>query len=375
MCAWLLCFPPVPTGCTQESGLPFNCYNPNVAVGPDGTMLLHSGECSPFVLKGENKWHYPTVALAGKITAVPSSRRTLDKNEGLAGARPSRAGAAARPAAADDGALPQATVPLYRVFETAITNTKTAAANKFDGVWLNATFVLASPAGGNDGAGRSQQQQQQQHTFWGFYDGGSTWRLRFMPGKVGLWAFTWRFSDGTMAGKGQFRCVAEGASPGVLQPYQKNPHWFAYNGDTPVFLKSYYNKAGGSQRQDAAWFEDKLYSKLAAKGYNHHMASGFLPVLPLSALWDGAPFSDADAPRAINHTIYTDPASPQTSMALDVWQSLEGHIRHLNDHDIAVQFFQGFNAQGNGAASAFGLLGWSLVDVVCARSGMARAGV
>ena len=88
------------------------------------------------------------------------------------------------------------------------------------------------------------------------------------------------------------------------------------------------------------------------------MASGFLPVLPLSALWDGAPFSDPDAPEAINHTLYTDPASPQTSMSLDVWASLEGHLSVLNEHDISVQFFQGFNAQGPGG----GGIQWSLMS-------------
>ena len=92
---------------------------------------------------------------------------------------------------------------------------------------------------------------------------------------------------------------------------------------------------------------------MADRGYNHHMASGFLPVLPLTALWDGAPLSDG--PQAINHTIYTDPTSPHTSMSLDVWASLEGHLAILNDYDISVQFFQGFNAQGPNA----GALRWS----------------
>jgi hypothetical protein len=94
-------------------------------------------------------------------------------------------------------------------------------------------------------------------------------------------------------------------------------HWFAYNGDTPTFIKSYYNKAGGSQRQDPQWFDKVLYTEMVKRGYNHHMASGFMPVLPLTALWDGAPFSDG--PKAINHTIYTDPTSPHTSMSLDVY--------------------------------------------------------
>ena len=35
-------------------------------------------------------------------------------------------------------------------------------------------------------------------------------------------------------------------------------------------------------------------------------------------------------------------------MSLDVWQSLEGHLKILNKYDISVQFFQGFNAQGPG---------------------------
>jgi hypothetical protein len=121
------------------------------------------------------------------------------------------------------------------------------------------------------------------------------------------------------------------------------------------------------------------------------MASGFLPVLPLTALWDGAPFTDGPAgetlhqishdftlyfysgalpdrssiparrttvichrplgvwhPKkerkltiflsdldpntsqaALNHTIFTDPSSPDTSMSIDVWKVLEG--RHCTD--------------------------------------------
>jgi hypothetical protein len=64
----------------------------------------------------------------------------------------------------------------------------------------------------------------------------------------------------------------------------------------------------------------------------------------LSAEWDGQPM--LDGPSALNTTIYTDPHNPSTSMQLDVWRSLEGHLGFLNDHDIAVDFFQGFNAQG-----------------------------
>ena len=92
------------------------------------------------------------------------------------------------------------------------------------------------------------------------------------------------------------------------------------------------------------------------------MASGFLSVLPLTALWDGAPFSDDNAPAPINQTIYTDPTSPETSMQLDVWRSLEGHLSILNEHDISVQFFQGFNAQGPGGLPWAQSIQWSFLS-------------
>ena len=153
-------------------------------------------------------------------------------------------------------------VPLYRTFETAIDNSNTTVANRFSDVWLNTTFT--SPDG-------------ERTEFFGFYDGANTWRLRFMPNAVGHWSYSWRFSDGSLSGRGGFTCVAAGASPGVLRPYAKNPRWFSYNGNKPVFIKSYYNKAGGSVRQSASWFDKHFYSKLAARGVvSHALLTHFL---------------------------------------------------------------------------------------------------
>eukprot|EP00729_Bicosta_minor_P025100 gene25100-12582_t len=59
---------------------------------------------------------------------------------------------------------------------------------------------------------------------------------------VRRWTYKWSFNDSSLAGEGSFDCVAAGAGKGVVQVYKENPHWFAYNGVTPVFLKSYYNK-------------------------------------------------------------------------------------------------------------------------------------
>jgi hypothetical protein len=53
---------------------------------------------------------------------------------------------------------------------------------------------------------------------------GHTFVQRFMPSEVGKWSYTYTFSDGSKAGAGTFDCVAAGRSPGVLQPYEKNPY-------------------------------------------------------------------------------------------------------------------------------------------------------
>eukprot|EP01043_Picozoa_sp_COSAG02_P056359 COSAG02_NODE_6673_length_3424_cov_4.259994_1_plen_564_part_00 len=222
-----------------------------------------------------------------------------------------------------------------------------------------ATAAAAAAAAAADAASAAVQSADSSSNtvhFWGFYDGSNTWRQRFMPSQLGVWTYSWAFSDGSLKGEGHFECILVGAGPGVLGPYKPNPHWFAYSDGTPKFIKSYYNKAGGLTRQDSAWTVEHFYSKLVARGYNHHMNSGFLPVLPLSALWDGQPF--ADGPAAINQTIYTDPKSPSTSMSLDVWRELEGQLAYLNNHNVTVDFFEGFNAQGPGA----GDISWSAMS-------------
>lgn len=53
-------------------------------------------------------------------------------------------------------------------------------------------------------------------------------------------------------------------------------------------------QAGGLTRQDPDWAIANFYQKLVDHGYNHHMSSGFLPVLPLAAQWDGQPVLDGE---------------------------------------------------------------------------------
>ncbi len=144
-------------------------------------------------------------------------------------------------------------VPLYRVFETEIPNTQSYA-NKFSDVELTVRYI--SPSG-------------KRFDFWGFYDGngqgegdattGHIWKIRFMPGELGQWQYHRTWSDGTEGGSGDFICVAKGAGKGVLQAYQDNPHWFAYNGTEPVWLKSYYETGHGSIAQEFEWITANVY--------------------------------------------------------------------------------------------------------------------
>lgn len=63
--------------------------------------------------------------------------------------------------------------------------------------------------------------------FWGFYDGGTTWRFRYMPDQLGAWSYRGAFSDGSVRIEGQFECIASDL-PGVIGAYGENPVWFGY---------------------------------------------------------------------------------------------------------------------------------------------------
>ena len=84
-----------------------------------------------------------------------------------------------------------------------------------------------------------------------------------------------------------------------LSPNLTLERQFAYNGDKPVFLKSYYNKAGGLTRQDPDWAIKNFYQKLVDRGYNHHMSSGQTAPNPVTLtlsdmMWDRMCASDLE---------------------------------------------------------------------------------
>lgn len=230
--------------------------------------------------------------------------------------------------------LPQGAVPLHRIFERSISNSGSYG-NKFTDVELTAHYT--APSG-------------REVTLPGFYDGdgaggqhGEVWKIRFMPDELGEWRYRYEWSDGTPGGEGTFNAVGIAAGKGVLKPYRDNPHWFAYNGTDPVFLKSFHVPAAGFTGLPIDWAAANVYSKLASRGYNHVM----LKALPIA--WTDEFPADAPGDR-LARPLWRDTPREQD---LAVWRRFEEHMRWLNERDIGVYFFMGFDPKDTGNPDAF----------------------
>jgi hypothetical protein len=75
--------------------------------------------------------------------------------------------------------------------------------------------------------------------FWGFHDGGRTWKIRFMPARIGTWKYDAVFSDGSGGIRGTFECVRS-SIPGMISVDQTNPMWFGYKGGKHVLIRSFH---------------------------------------------------------------------------------------------------------------------------------------
>jgi Domain of unknown function (DUF5060) len=235
----------------------------------------------------------------------------------------------------------QSDVGLHRIFERSVVN-DTNYANKFTGVNLTTTFT--SPSGVKT-------------NFLGFYDGdgngggtmlvGNVWKFRYMPNELGDWTYTWAWSDGTPGGEGTFTCVSENAGKGILRPYKDNPRWFAYNGTEPVFLKSYYEN---SMRPFAQPWEGarQVYETILNRGYNHLQINWVLPTVA------GNNFTDF--PVTSTKPIYTEKGKASSTMNLDVWKNMEGLLGYLNEKNIQLFLFLGFDGGRNGYPQAWASL-------------------
>lgn len=75
--------------------------------------------------------------------------------------------------------------------------------------------------------------------FWGFHDGGTTWKIRFMPDRIGTWSYVATFSDGSPGVSGTFECVPS-SIPGRLARDPANPIWFGYSSGEHELVRSFH---------------------------------------------------------------------------------------------------------------------------------------
>lgn len=223
----------------------------------------------------------------------------------------------------------------HRVFETQIINNNTYD-NKFSDVELLVDYT--SPSG-------------KTWSFWGFYDGdgqgggdkqtGNVWKMRFMPNETGRWTYRYRWSDGTKGGKGSFQSTEKNAGKGMLQPYTQNPHWFAYNGTDPVWLKSYYETGHGGIAQDFDWMSENVFQPLIDNGYNHLQVNWLMSLCCYKQY-----YLDGPKPSTMDLTLYEEGKASST-MNLNVWKLMEQRVEWLNDRNVGLYMFIGFDGSKN----------------------------
>ena len=166
-----------------------------------------------------------------------------------------------------------------------------------------------------------------------------------MPDEVGDWKYEWSWSDGTPGDSGSFVCSDVNAGKGVLRAYERNPRWFAYNGTQPVWIKSYYETGHGSIAQPFDWVAEHVYQPILDRGYNHLQVNWLL-----SLCCFGQYYIDGPAPSRQDLALYEEGKASST-MRLDVWQMMERHLGWLNDRDVGVHMFLGFEGRKNDGPS------------------------
>lgn len=223
----------------------------------------------------------------------------------------------------------------YRLFEAEVINDR-AYDNRFTDVELLVDYT--SPSG-------------RKIAFRGFFDGdgkgggdkstGNVWKMRFMPDEVGTWKYAWRWSDGSGSGEGSFESTAENAGKGIIKAYAENPYWFAYNGTEPVWLKSYYETGHGGIAQDFDWMTENVFQPLLDHGYNHLQVNWLMSLCCYEQYYrDGPP------PSTLDLDLYENGKASST-MNLNVWQLMERRLAWLNDRDVGVHMFLGFDGSRN----------------------------
>jgi hypothetical protein len=211
-----------------------------------------------------------------------------------------------------DCALGTAAVGIWDRFELSVTNTHPYS-NRYRDVTLNVTYTR--PNGSTV-------------PFWGFYDGGTTWRIRFMPDQIGTWSYNAVFSDGRPGASGTFQCMAS-TLPGMLARDETNPRWIGYKGGNHVLVRSFHcgdrffaaNWPDSQRQAFLNWAEGQGYNMLSiASHYLNRDEAGRGAGWDTPALWNAS----ADRPEA------------------EEYQEMEVILDDLADRRLLVFPFAGF---------------------------------
>ncbi|EAZ83020.1 apiosidase-like domain-containing protein [Algoriphagus machipongonensis] len=95
----------------------------------------------------------------------------------------------------------------------------------------------------------------------GFWDGGSTWRVRFMPDEIGTWQFSTSASDKNNTGlngvKGSFNCIENDSPLNLFQKgniiHTKGTYHLSYADGTPFFWTACTAWNGALKSTDEEW--------------------------------------------------------------------------------------------------------------------------
>lgn len=163
-------------------------------------------------------------------------------------------------------------------------------------------------------------------TLSGFWDGGTSWRVRFAPDEVGTWTYTTDCSDKQNAGlhgqKGTFQCV-ENTSPhdiyakgSIIHP--KGSYYLSHADGTPFFYTACTAWNGALKSTDAEW-NTYLKDRVA----NHYNVIQFT-----TTQWRGASTNSA------GQVAFT--GSGRISINPAFFQHLDKKVDEINAHGLVA---------------------------------------
>jgi len=130
--------------------------------------------------------------------------------------------------------------------------------------------------------------------FWGFYDGDTVWKARFMPNLVGAWHYEASFSDHEEVMSGSFEVVDSGL-PGLITKDLSNPSWFGFAGGKHASIRGFHvgdrffaaNWPSDSREIFLDWVQKQGYNLLSvASFYLNREAEGRGAGWQTPDLWD-----------------------------------------------------------------------------------------